>query len=141
MKDKFLDTEILLYAVFGVLTTIVGIIIYQGLMWFGMDYKVANLFSLIFAKLFAYITNKKIVFRCRQDSLLGEVIEFARFVAARGLTGLIDYFGVIAAVELFHMDKSLSKYILQVIVIVLNYVFGKKLVFDKEHCNPRNREG
>lgn len=140
MKNKFLNTEVCLYTIFGVLTAVVGIVIYQGLIWFGMDYRVANLFSLILGKLFSYITNKKIVFRCKQDSLSGEIIEFTRFVVARGLTGIIDYFGVIAAVELFHLNKNLSKYILQVIVIALNYIFGKKLVFDKEHCNPRNRE-
>ncbi len=140
LKSKASDPEIMLYAVFGVLTAVVGIVIYQGLIWFGLDYRISNLFSLIIGKLFAYITNKKIVFRCRQDSLTGEMTEFIRFVITRGLTGLIDYFGVIAAVELFHMDKSISKYILQATVIVLNYIFGKKLVFDKEHCNPRSRE-
>ncbi|NBJ83227.1 GtrA family protein [bacterium 1XD42-94] len=140
IKDKVLNPEILLYAIFGVLTAIIGIVIYQGLMWFGLDYKISNLLSLVLGKLFAYVTNKKIVFRCKQDSLFEEVIEFVRFVAARSLTGGVDYFGVIVAVEFLHMDKGISKYVLQIIVIALNYVFGKKLVFDKEHCNPRNRE-
>ena len=52
-----------------------------------------------------------------------------RFVLARGATGMFDYFGLMVAVELFHFDPVWSKYGIQLIVIILNYVLGKRIVF------------
>lgn len=46
-------------------------------------------------------------------------------------TALIDYFGLILLVELFHADKMFSKVFITVFVIVINYVVGKKHVFKK----------
>lgn len=131
IKGKLLNRETILYAIFGVLTFFVGIIVYQVFLFFGVDYKISNIFSLVLGKLFAYVMNKFIVFRCRQDNFIAFLKEFASFVLARGLTALIDYFGVIIAVELFKMDKLLSKYLLQIIVIILNYFFGKQMIFKK----------
>jgi putative flippase GtrA len=55
-----------------------------------------------------------------------------RFIFARGFTGLVDYFGLIALVELFGFNEIYSKYAMVATVIVLNYVLGKKAVFVKK---------
>lgn len=129
--NSFVNPETFRYACFGVLTMAIGIVTYQGLLYLGMDYKIANLISLIVGKLSAYVCNKWFVFRVHQDSFLEWVKEFGRFVAARGATFLIDYFGVILFVEVFHADKVLSKYFFVILVLVLNYIFGKSVVFRK----------
>lgn len=131
LKNKLLNRETILYTIFGILTFFVGIIVYQVFLYFGVDYKISNLFSLILGKLFAYVMNKFFVFRCRQDNFIAFLKEFMSFVFARGLTALVDYFGVIVMVEIFGMDKLLSKYLFQIIVIFMNYFFGKQMVFKK----------
>ncbi|MCI9287823.1 MAG: GtrA family protein [Clostridia bacterium] len=131
LKNKLLNRETILYTIFGILTFFVGIIVYQVFLYFGVDYKISNLFSLILGKLFAYVMNKFFVFRCRQDNFNAFLKEFMSFVFARGLTALVDYFGVIVMVEIFGMDKLLSKYLFQIIVIFMNYFFGKQMVFKK----------
>ena len=124
--------EIFMYGIFGVGTTIVNILIYQVFLWFQVDYKLSNLIALIGAKLFAYVVNKNFVFKSKCSNFKELFKEFIRFTLARGVTGLIDYFGLIFAVEILNLSEVYSKYVLQFIVIVLNYVLGKKAVFIKK---------
>lgn len=126
---KVVNRETILYGIFGVLTSILNVALFHVLIAGGMDYKIANIFTLIAVKLAAYICNKNFVFQSRTGSLLGLAKEFMRFVIARGLTMLIDYFGLIFMVEIWNIDKMISKCFLTVLVIVLNYFIGKKHVF------------
>lgn len=129
MKVKGKDIkELVLYGIFGVGTTIANILTYQFLLLF-LDYKFSNLIAIIFTKLLAYIVNKKFVF-CSHCANIRELIsEIVRFIITRGFTGLIDFFGLILFVEVFKYNQVYSKYFLQIVVIALNYIFGKKTVF------------
>ena len=60
------------------------------------------------------------------------ILELCRFILARGLTGLLDFFGLIALVELCGWNERISKIAIMLLVIVLNYVLGKKAVFVKK---------
>ena len=140
---KLLKPETIHYAVFGALTTILGVAVYRILLNWGMDYQNANLISLIIGKLAAYICNKLFVFKVHQNSFVELLKEFGRFVVARGATFFVDYFGVIFAVEVLHGDKVISKYFFAVLVLILNYIFGKLVVFkkkDKESGTDREEE-
>lgn len=132
IKQKMLNKEFISYIIFGLITTFVNILIYDLGLKVGFDYKLSNVFALIGAKVFAYITNKIFVFNNHTDGFADLLKEMLRFIFARSLTGVIDYVGVIFLVELFKIDKSLAKYILQAVVIILNYVFSKRLVFIKK---------
>ena len=128
---KILTAEIVSYGCFGVLTTILNLVLYQALVMSGMEYIIANLITLIVVKLTAYIVNKVFVFKSKSKSWIALCKEFLLFVLTRGLTGLIDFFGLIFAVEILGLDKIISKYILQIVLIVLNYILGKVIVFIK----------
>lgn len=135
MKEK--SGEVIRYIIIGVTTTLVNLLIYHVLLYAGLDYRIANIIAIISAKLYAYVTNKKFVFRSKCANWKDLVAEACRYILARGFTGVLDYFGLIFAVEVLHADKVISKYVLQVIVIVLNYVFGKFVVFKgKRDRNP-----
>ena len=58
--------------------------------------------------------------------------ECLKFIVARGFTGVVDYFGVIFMVDMLKIDENISKITIQVLVIILNYIFGKLLVFNKK---------
>ncbi|NCA99176.1 MAG: GtrA family protein [Clostridia bacterium] len=121
--------ELLSYLVFGLLTTVVNVGVFNLLFVLNVKYQLANLAALILAKLFAYFTNKHFVFKTKTRQGFDSIREFIRFVFARGFTGVVDYFGLIFLVEVLSFSPVYSKYGLQVVVIVLNYVLGKKLVF------------
>lgn len=121
--------ELVRYGIVGVSTTIINIVVYQGLLLV-LDYKIANIIALVASKTYGYLANKNIVFQSKTHSVKAFFLELLRFVFARGFTALVDYFGLIVAVEVFGFDKIISKYVLQCIVIILNYVMGKRLVFN-----------
>lgn len=129
LLNKALNRETILYAVFGVATSVENIVLFQALLWTGMDYKVGNVITLIVVKLTAYVLNKFFVFRSRCQNFYGLCREFFRFVLARGATMLVDYFGLILLVEALHVDKLIGKVIVTTVVIILNYILGKLIVF------------
>ena len=134
MKNKVLkivNRETISYAFFGVLTSVLNIVLFHILTEKQMDYKYANIITLIVVKLVAYVCNKNFVFQSKTENMFELCKEFVRFVIARGVTMLVDYFGLIAMVEILSMDQMISKCILTVVVIVLNYVLGKRHVFKK----------
>lgn len=129
--------EILRYLVAGILTTVINLGGFQLLNTLGLDYKLSNAIALISCKVFAYLANKYYVFRSRNSSVSEFFGELFRYVTARGLTGLLDYVLLIAFVEGLHLDANLSKYGIQVLVILLNYILGKRLVFRKKQDEDR----
>lgn len=131
-KGKKTLKEFIIYGIVGVTTTLVNIAIYQVLLFFKCHYTVANLIAIITCKIYGYLANKNIVFKSHCESIKELLKELTKFVFARGFTGLVDYFGLILCVEVFNADKVISKYVIQVIVIILNYVLGKYLVFKKK---------
>ena len=60
------------------------------------------------------------------------MIKFIKFVSARAVTMLIEIGGGYFLVEILHMNENFVKVILiQVIVLVLNYIISKFFVFTK----------
>lgn len=128
---KFIKSEGFRYLFFGGLATVFSI----GSFWLLqqiMDYRAANLISLVATKIFAYVTNKIFVFRSKTNGMWALLKEAAAFMGARLVTFLIDYFGLILLVENISMPELPAKIMLQVIVVALNYVFSKLLVFRKK---------
>lgn len=138
IMKKLFFREFITYGIFGVMTTLVNILVFQ-LLWkeMGIIYGIANIIAVLAAKVFAYLTNKCFVFRSHCANIRELLMEIIRYIFARGFTGLIDIFGMLFAVEILMADEMIAKYIIQVIVIVLNYIFGKRLVF---RGNEKNRE-
>lgn len=121
--------EITRYGLFGLATTVVNISIFQILMFF-FDYRISNLIAIITSKLFAYIMNKLFVFHSSCADIKGLILEIGRFILARGTSGIIDYCELLIAVEMLRLNPVYSKYALQLIVILLNYLFSKRFVFN-----------
>jgi putative flippase GtrA len=99
------------------------------------DPHVSNITAIIISILFAYFANKLFVFRSKSDSIRQTWLEFLRFIGARLFTLLIDEGGLIlfdllvSDDAVFAQYKFLVKTATQVVVIVLNYVISKLLVF------------
>lgn len=129
LRRKLVNRETVLYAVFGVLTSIENVLLFKGLLLLNLDYRIANILTLIVVKLTAYVCNKNFVFRSHCESFGALMAEVFRFVFWRGATALIDYFGLILLVELIHVPKVPGKIVVTVLVIIINYITGKKHVF------------
>lgn len=130
MIQKALSKEIIRYAISGVLISLVNLGAYAGLVYLGMRYEFANIIALVLNRIAGFALNKYFVFRSTSAGRFWR--EFWTFMAARGLSGLVDYFGVILLVGQLHLNEVLSKGIVIVFVIVLNYFLGKFLVFQQK---------
>ena len=127
--------EIINYLIFGVLTTVISLIVYYGLTYTiinpdnALMLQVANIISWIAGVLFAYFTNRKYVFESKNTN---KVREFTSFVAARVTTLLLDMAIMGIGVTVLHGNDKIMKLISQVLVIVGNYMLSKVCVFRKK---------
>jgi putative flippase GtrA len=117
--------EFVVYLLAGALSTVFNIASFHLFLLSHMDYKLANLLTLLLTKLFAFVLNKVIVFKSKTAGIEALSKEFAGFFMGRICTGFLDYFGLILLVEVFSLPKRVSKCALIVIVIVLNYLLTR----------------
>lgn len=126
--------EIVNYIVVGGMTTVVGLGIYYILVLTILDplnpieLQVANVCSWIGAVAFAYITNRKYVFESQNQNKAKEAFQF---VLSRIATLLVDMGGMLLLVTICGVNDKVSKLMIQVIVIVANYLLSKLIVFKK----------
>ena len=118
--------EIINYLIVGGLTTIVSIASYWVLRLFIDNYLICTIFSWVISVIFAYFTNRIFVFNSKNKKIL---IEFIKFVFCRGFTLLTEIVSMFLLVELLKVEDHISKIIVQFIIVILNYVLSKILVF------------
>ena len=139
MKELFNKyKEIIMYLIFGVLTTIISLIVYYALTYTILNpnnsiyLQIANILSWIAGVLFAYFTNRKYVFESKNKNKLKE---FTSFVGSSVTTLILDMLIMGVGVSLLHGNDKILKLISQVLVIVGNYVLSKLIVFKKKNNN------
>lgn len=128
---KVVNRETIAYAIAGVLTTIVNFASYEGLYRLGVPNLTANAIAWVIAVTFAYIVNKRGVFLSRSTNAKDEASKISKFFGARIITLLVEQTGMYLFTELVHFNRLLVKACLAVIVIILNYVFSKLYIFNK----------
>jgi putative flippase GtrA len=138
MKKAFVKyREIILYIFFGGCTTIVNVFLYYiSTRWFGFGTVGSTLLAWWVSVLFAYLTNRTLVFRSHNKELRAILFEFAFFVACRLLTGLMDILIMYLFVDQLGWPDLIMKFLSNLIVIVVNYVASRLLIF-KKHSNRR----
>jgi len=129
---KPLARELIVYVIFGVLTTAVGFGTYALFLYLGLGVGLSNTLSHFLAIIFAYVTNKIWVFRALDFSGKEVAKEFLKFASSRLVTYVIDTVLLILLVYTLHYDPLLSKVFTSVIVVILNYVASKLMVFRKK---------
>ena len=131
LVEKYWD--ILTYLFFGVLTTVVNYLVYLPCYnWLHISAAVSNVIAWVVAVVFAYLTNKPFVFRSYDWSWQTVGPELTKFVGCRIGSGLLETAIIFITVDCMHFDGNIWKLITSVLVVVLNYVASKWLVFKKK---------
>jgi putative flippase GtrA len=137
MKEKVrallsggLGGEAFRYIIVGGLTTLINFGVF-ALMTKILDIgvTVSNVTSISISILFAYITNKLIVFRRRCDTWAELALECVKFIGSRLVTMAVEVGCVMLFVDVFGQDELIGKAEAVVIVVILNYVISKLIVF------------
>ena len=125
--------DILSYLFFGGLTTVVSFVTYTLLYQYaGLSATVSNVISWVAAVAFAYVTNKLFVFSSRDWSWAAVLPELGKFVLCRVGSGAAETGILLLTVDYLGWDGNWLKLFTGVLVIVLNYVGSKLLVFRKQ---------
>ena len=123
--------ELVVYLIFGGLTTLVSI----GSLWLLLilfpqtDKNILNAFSIIIAVLFAYVTNRTYVFKSTSKNILQESL---KFFGSRAFSAGLEMIFFYVLETLLKVDAMISKIIVTVVVIIVNYFTSKFIVFKKK---------
>lgn len=124
--------DILAYLFFGVMTTAVNYIVYLPCYnLLQISAAVSNVIAWAAAVAFAYLTNKPFVFHSHDWTAKTVVPELAKFVGSRILSGALETAFIFVTVDCLLWNGNIMKLVTSVLVVILNYVASKLLVFKK----------
>lgn len=129
---KLLDRDVILYIIFGILTTLVNFVtfyILNSLM--KINANISNLVAIPLAILFAYFTNRKWVFHTQAKGFKENFNEFCKFIAGRAATMIIEFFGCML-LFMIPIPEIISKLIVSIIIIILNFFISKFFAFKQK---------
>ena len=125
--------DIFSYIFFGGLTTAVNYMVYipcdQLAHWPAW---ISQTYAWIVAVLFAYVTNKPFVYKSHDWSAKVVFPEFGKFVLSRLGSGILNVFLMWLTVDMLHWNSLLMMVIVSVLVVIINYITGKIMVFTKK---------
>ena len=90
----------------------------------------SNIIAIILSVLFAYFTNKDLVFHAHATTIKERINQFIKFVVGRAFTMAIEVIGG-AFLFMLPISNMISKAILTIVVVILNFIISKFLVFNK----------
>lgn len=130
---RLYKTRAFRYIFFGGCTTLVNLFTYALLRYaVGIDITVANFIAIGISIVFAYVVNKLFVFESKTHGFKELAAECAQFVGMRLSTMFIEVFGVILLSCVWGLQDMVGKLLIQVVVLVLNYIFSKVFVFSEK---------
>ena len=125
--------DILIYLFFGGLTTLVNFVIYYPCYnWLHMSATMSNVLAWVVAVAFAYLTNKPWVFKSHDWSRQTVIPELTKFVGCRVGSGVLETGIIFLTVDLLGWNGNIMKLVTSVLVVILNYIGSKLLVFRKK---------
>lgn len=128
---KVCTKEVILYGIFGIFTTIVNLGAFYLLTYiFHLEENISNVIAILCAVIFAYITNKDLVFHSNAKLLKEKIMQFIKFMSGRAFTMIVEWGGCLL-LFLTPIPQMISKLAMTVIVIIMNFFISKLLVFKK----------
>lgn len=130
ITKKILTRETILYIVFGILTTLVNIVTSTILLEvLKIEGNLASTIGIVISILFAYFTNRKMVFNSRAKGLKENFKEFLKFIFGRIFTMILEIVGVYLFYTVIGVQYIISKLVMTVIVIITNFFISKFFAF------------
>ncbi len=166
VADRMLTRELVSYVFYGIFTTVANLVafivstfVFDAVGWQGVlstlfekrgwqeaasmlskrgsEYLDSTVIAWFAGVAFAFVTNKLFVFESKSWALSVAGKEFIGFVSARLLSLGVELFGMFLLVSIADFNELFSKILIAVLVVIINYVCSKLLIFR----NKRNGDG
>ena len=121
--------QLILYGIFGVLTTVINIVAYWLVRKFDIGITSSTVIAWLVAVFFAYWSNRKYVFHSTNTSFIAVLFEAIYFFACRIATGVFDVAFMYLFADVLAFNEVYTKTASNIIVIVLNYIASKLFIF------------
>ena len=122
--------DIIAYLFFGGCTTVVNIVAYWAAAYpMNLGTVPSSVLAWVAAVIFAYVTNRKWVFASQASTRQEVTREMLSFFSCRLATGVVDWLCMFVFVDLLHFNDMIIKIFANVVVVILNYVASKLLIF------------
>lgn len=129
---KILGREVFMYLLFGGLTTVINIAVYYLCTLVNISTGISTTIAFIISVVFAYITNRKWVFESKAKTKNEILNEIWKFLSVRIGTYFMDLGLMILFVDKLGLNGLICKIIVNILVIVLNYIASKLIIFTKK---------
>lgn len=129
LEDTKFMTHIIKYLIFGVLTTIISLGSFWLLLKTNLNENICNFLSIVIGIVSAYVLNRNYVFESKEKNIAKE---FSKFVMARAASSLFDMVAFFIFATCLSLNEMVVKVIISIVVIVLNYILSKLIVFNKK---------
>lgn len=129
IEDKKFMIHIIKYLIFGVLTTIISLGSFWILLKTSLNENICNFLSIVIGIFSAYVLNRNYVFESKETNILKE---FSKFVMARIASSLFDMITFFIFATCLSLNEMAVKIVISIVVIILNYILSKLLVFNKK---------
>ena len=127
------NKDIIIYGIFGVLTTLVNYAVYFPLYNFAfISATLSNVIAWFVSVVFAFLTNKPFVFNSHDWSLKVVFPELLKFTGCRVASGALESLIVLITIDLLQWNGNIWKILTGALVIILNYIGSKFFVFSKK---------
>ncbi|WP_312979120.1 GtrA family protein [Leuconostoc falkenbergense] len=126
---------IILYILFGVLTTMINLVSYTGMIYLHWNVQLSVVLSWLITVLSAYLTNRKWVFNSKATTTAELLHEFFAFLSSRLLTLILEMVIIWFGVQLLKQNPLVWKLIDNVVVVIFNYIISKLFVFKDKNTH------
>ena len=123
---------IILYLIFGGLTTLVNFVVYIPLSFLGINELICNTIAWVFAVTFAFFTNRTLVFKSPTNTKKAFFLQMFAFYGSRVFSLIVETAILATFVTWLGFNEYIIKIIAAVFVVILNYILGKLIVFRKK---------
>lgn len=121
--------QIWLYLFFGVITTLINIISYQVFVTLDINYLYSNILAWAISVFIAFITNRVYVFESNEKNVVKSCLNF---YISRLFTFFVDMTFMYIGITIFLVNDLLMKVIVNVVIVFINYIISKFIVFKKK---------
>lgn len=123
-----LSKEIVLYLIFGIATTIINIVMFNMLRRIDFNILISNTIAWFISVLFAYMTNKRYVFESKNE----DKSEIFLFFSSRFFSLILDNICILLLIKVLLINELYSKIFINIVVIIINYLLSKLVVFKEK---------